>query len=332
MDHSLEYYKAIHGTLEVDSHKGVVIQEAQYNLRNELKESLYYDKAKRNGVDQSFVFTPSRYHYKCSLTAMPGEDLNIGDIIYRGDEHWLIVERTALNPIQVSGTAWMCNLLLRFQNTDGDIVERFCIYDTGTYSKSEDRQIHVVDGLHKIYIPYDEETKKLYIDKRLAINYAYDKNGNRVLSCCKISDYSPISQSYGAGAHLLILNTRTDEFIEDRDSVEEMICDYFVPEDEDSVPTALTCKIDTKRRRIAAGSNYTYKVGFYDSMGVEVTADHEAVWSIEPEVEGIAYAVTGDSIKVSVADADNLLGTTIMLSVTDVDGLSDGDTCEIEVV
>lgn len=314
------------------THRDRTINDSQRAFLDNIKNNLgFKESSTRNGNPQKFVIEATKTLYKSKVIAMPNEELLVGDIIANEGEHWLIVETKITNPIQVSGVAWLCNQLFRFQNGTSDIYEQWGVLDSGSYSKTDDEQIQEVDNRYKIYMPYDENTQRLFVDKRLATNCIYNSDNELILAIYKIISCDFVSENYGKGSHLAVFKIESGKYDSSKDNLEELICDYIAPSSSgDDSPSLLSCSIKG-RSVIWTGTSCFYSAMFYKSDGETLDDSVIASWSVSPNLEGITHEVDGNSIKITVADNDFLVGEIVTLSVKDTDNLYDVATFEVEV-
>lgn len=330
----IDYFKAIQNATGLTSSQGLVVQNNKTRLLTDLKSSINYKpSAKVNGITQPVVITTGKEPFKSTIIALPNNSLCVGDLIESDGNRWLVVSVNTTNPIQVVGAAWLCNQLLRFQNGTTTILESYGVLDNGSYSVSGDNKIQIISDKYKIYLPHTANTKKIYIDKRLATNKAYDKDGKEILVTYKVTGFDSVSESYGTGGHLLILNVIASSYDASTDSLTEMICDYVASSSSGgtSSPTLLPCSITTARPSILTGTSFKFAVTFYKADGT-VNSSAVAVWTVTPTVSGITSTPNGNSIVISVANNDSLAGQTILISVTDTGGLYNTATYTTEVV
>lgn len=290
----------------------------------------YQPDCTRNGEPQRFLITRSETLYRCEIVAFPGEELYPGDVIECFGENWICYQTSIGNPIQITGTIWLCNHLFRWQNNTSDIIERWGVLDSGVYSttKTSGYEVNTPDVQYKIYLPLDEDTKKLYVDKRIATNIRYDANMKKILEVYKLTRVDPTSQAYGKGAHLLLLNARSDDYIAGIDNINERICNYikedtFIdpPDDGD-----LTQSTIVGRSTIIIGTSRKYT----SSMD----AGAKPVWSISPDDQNIILTVNDDdnSAMISVSDNEEIIGTQITLYVHDENNLYQDAEMKVEVI
>lgn len=288
----------------------------------------YQPDCTRNGNPQRFLITRSETLYRCDIVAFPGEELYPGDVIECFGENWICYQTSIGNPIQVTGTIWLCNHLFRWQNNTSDIIERWGVLDSGVYSttKTSGYEVNTPDVQYKIYLPLDDDTKKLYVDKRIATNIRYDSNMKKILEVYKLTRVDPTSQAYGKGAHLLLLNARSDDYIAGTDNLEERICNYI----KDDVPPEIGDLKDSTiigRQTIIIGTSRKYT----SSMD----AGAKPVWSISPDNDDIILTTNEsdkNSVTISVSDSEKLIGINIMLNVHDENNIYNDAEMNVEVI
>lgn len=331
----IDYFKAIHGTLGVDSYRDADIRDAQGWMREELAQSLNYDEltATRNGVEQGFLVTTTEYGFQAQVRALPGDELYVGDVIGFRDEFWIVTDVTPVNPFYRMGIMKLCNYTLRFQNFSPTIYERYISIDGGAYATyvKGDTRIQYGNEKARLYIPYDDATKKLYIDKRISIGTLWDKYNHEILQCNKIIGIDYRTVSPGKGAHLMLLHVEQDAYSYERDNFEQDICDYIgestdvIVEGEDKK----TCVI-SGTPKIRTGFSRTLTANFYTND--ELTDGVEPVWTVGTLPNGITYTTGSNSIMFRSVDDPSLIGETIEVSVTDANGEYGSYTVTLEVM
>lgn len=302
-------------------------------LRSCVDNPGYNDAAKRNSVAQAFLFDRNDVEYKMNVVAMPGDELYVGDIIEAYGEYWICTRTRVFNEIHTTGLLWLCNHEFVFQNFSSDVIHRWGVLDSGVYSTTiaGDDVIQSADKQYKIYLPYDDATKKIYIDKRIATDVIYNSKGEEILDVYNITGVDAVSSSYGKGGHLFVLNARSGEYNHTTDNVELMLCDYIPPEDEVEEPKeAPKCQIKG-RDFIRLGSYRNYEAEFISSDGT--TADGiAAAWEVSPSYDGVTVSATeAGKLRVAVADREELIGAKLVVSVQDEAGIFAKAILEVEV-
>lgn len=226
----ISYFRAIQGATGLDNMRDVVAEETKERFKFDLLASINCEPhAKRNGVKQVLVVTETDRASIMDVHALPDEDLVVGDYIDCYGEKWIVHEVTATDILHLSGKMKQCNLLLRFQNGTSEIYERWCNLDKGVYSTSEKvtTMVALPDKQYVLWLPLDDDTKKIYQGKRLAIQKWYDKDGNQTVQAYEVTSVNSASENY-RGGRLLLLTLRSVPD-GDNDSLDEMICDYIPP-------------------------------------------------------------------------------------------------------
>lgn len=271
----------------------------------------YKEHCFRNGKPQRFVVDRSDVAYKYKFMAFPGEPLYAGDFIECDGECFVITEPPrVLNEFILSAIGWQCNQLFRWQDETASIVEQWGVLHSGVYSTTvtNDEDISVPDKQFKVYLPLNDNTKKLYVDKRLAIDTRYDSFGNTILEVYRITGMNSKARSYGKNAHLLVMELRSDTYSPDTDNLDELICDYKHVSQSASSPEAsiiqgrTTIRIGTSRR--------------YCSNAKELS------WRVTCENEGVSYVIDGNDLVISATYDTNLIGTAVLIELLDSNGAS----------
>lgn len=227
----MEYFRSIQGAYNINTYTDIKIAEAKDRLSYDMPESINccHDSL-RNGVSQKFIITTTDKVSMMDIIAFPNEELYIGDMIDALGEKWIVTEMYATDFIQAKGKMLQCNQLFKWQNFGGDVLEYWGVLDSGVYSTSEkstDMMI-ISDQQFKVYLPYNDDTKKIYEGKRFATEVIYNNNGEQELACYRVTAVDSQSESYGGGK-ILMLKLRSDTFKRGIDNIELGVCDYVDP-------------------------------------------------------------------------------------------------------
>lgn len=317
----MDYFKAIQGGVGLSHRKDVEIRFAKRRFSDEFRRSVnYFPDAKRNGQTQPFLVTGSDSLYKADVTAFPDDELYDGDIIECYGERWIVTQARATNPFYKSGIMWMCNQLFRFQLGDSRIIERWGVLDSGVYSTtlSGDYRLHVLDKQYKVYLPYDEDTKRLAVDKRFATGQGFNTKGEPILSVYTFTGVDPISKSYEANGHLLVMNARSDEYIPGIDNYDLMVCNYIEPDGSEPLYEKPISVIDGSKT-IGLGKTKEYSARFLDADGIQSEVAIP-VWTYEipQDISGLVSATVSDGkLIITAKDDTSLVGREINIELRD---------------
>ena len=327
----IDYFKAIHNAAGTQSALEGRVAEEKKRLAEDMLASINLEEnALRNGVPQRFVVAPKTEAYKYTVIAFPNEELYPGDLLEFRGRKWMVVEVPSVAVLQFTGVVWECNHLFRFQNFGSAIIERWGVLDSGNYSTDikDGIQVSTTNSQYKMYMQLDEETKKIFVDKRFATDIIYDKTGSRILDVYDVTDVDGVSNSYGGG-HLLILRAKSGAYNPEKDNLDLMLCDYIGPGDTPDTPTdpppvgLLPCSISGKST-IRCGMKRTYTAVFYLADGTTVDSSVAAVWTVTPPAgfEGaVSWQANGNFIEITIANDEAIVGQAVILSVADQDGV-----------
>ena len=321
----------------------------QDSFQDTIKQSsAYHEDALVNGEKQPIVATRTDTK-KCQVTVVPGDDLHIGDLVHVFKEDWLCVELYVDEFGMKYGELWMCNQVFRYQDHDLNIIEKPAILDDGSYSNGNDKAIKVTDNSFVCYVSLDDESKSLYVDKRLAICTIYDAQGKEILEVGKIKWIDPKSRNFGEGSHLMLFGINDDAFSPEHDSIAEMICDYQGVGDDDTLDetednTETEDLVDDQpvtkgyleiegRKTMRVGSGRTYAVmAVSTKTGETIDAPDDIVWSVSCSLPGVTIQPNGIKCEVRIAENYDLIGSSFMLSCEAASGEYSGAQMEIGVM
>lgn len=225
----LSYFRAIQNATNMATIQDVIAGEAKAQLDAEMPTSIQYQSTTmRNGTTQSFIVTRGERNDECFIIAMPDEVVNVGDIIDCYGQKWIVIEVSPVNTLQYRGKMKLCNHLFRFQNFTSTIYERWGVLDPGVYSTTTTAKelMEIPNRQYKVYLPYDDNTKLLYVDKRFATSIMYNAAGEQVLTVYRFTAFDDVCESWGSGK-LLVMYAKSDAYNAATDNIETLICDYI---------------------------------------------------------------------------------------------------------
>lgn len=294
----------------------------------------YQPDVLRNGVPQPMLLTRGGENHSYNVICLPGDDLYAGDLIDAFGEKWLVMEARADTTTHKTGRMLQCNHCFRFQNFSSDIIEIWGIIDQSGYSSTVTgtNQMQTSEEQVAIYMPYNDDTMKIFVDKRLASHIGYDQTGRMILNTYRITSCSPTSNSFNHCDHLLSLKAVRDVYSDTADNLELMICDYIAPSSvvpDEPNPVLLPCHIQGTPE-LMIGRSRTLTPLFYQADGMTPADDIVAVW-LCPEIDGVTYESTdGVLVLRAINDAD-LIGTSFEVVLSDEQGLYQSCAVVVEV-
>lgn len=212
------------------------LYQEKRNLKINAVNSLSCKDCLVNGVPQKLVIDDGTLPYYKDVKSLPDEYFDAGDYVEWADAMWLIVSCDWDKEVYTYGKMQQCNYVLKWQNTDAEIIERWSvILSASKYNNGEKYNNVIVVGSNQlmVYLPIDEETLKLRSDKRLMVDF-----NTELPKCYDITRVDTVTMGYdgtaeprydGKGCILLVL-TET-EINPDVDRIDLMLCDYVNPND-----------------------------------------------------------------------------------------------------
>lgn len=238
-----------------------------------------------------------------------------GMYIYFEDRYWLITGYPGTNGIYEKATMVLCQYKLRWQNSSGETIERWCNgtsaskYDMGENGNST---ITLSSNTFALLLPDDEQVLELD-GKRVFI----DKHKNNPTKVYKVTRSDDILYDYG-DSHGGILS-----FIADKtelnpviDNQELRICDYHspAPSPEPPAPDETTdlSAVISGGNTLRCGRAKSWTVTFWDRNGNEIVGQNFQ-WKINSDYD-IKQMVDGQRIQLKVDD-EQLIDCSFLLSV-----------------
>lgn len=298
--------RAINYARYAESHKESKINQLRADYARNMVYSLEYEPdAIINGETRRIIAAKTKGNQRYKISSHPDETFHAGDIVECYGSHWIIIEVESNKDICTTGVMLRCNHLFRFQNGTSEIIERWGVLDTGVYSttvKDTETQTEL-NKQYKIYLPLDDETRKLYIGKRLATSVMKDSSYDDVLVCWRTTEFDDSSENYGDDA-LLILKCISDQYHVGIDNIEERICDYIAPNDTPPVLSAyngtIACSGSPTVRIGGSGKTFVAECA---TLSGEVVSGNDFIWGLVDAPVGVTIEPNNNYCKVVVRDA-----------------------------
>ena len=259
--------------------------------------------------------------------------VKIGDYIHdtKDDTYWLVYTAFNVNDIEYTGKLIQCNYLLKWQLSDGKIVQRWVNivsaskYDTGENGNST---IVLSSNNFTILMGYCDEALELE-EKRVFIDIR--KVPKKVFKITRGDDVI-----YNAGNMGMLLSFIADkvELNKDKDNQELGICDYISPttptppQPSNPNETAVLNAVISGSTNLRIGVTRTYVATLSDKVGNAVQWDDTKYgWNVASDFD-VKQSVTENKISLTVDDEDSI-DSSFILSVIKMD---DGSViAEIEI-
>ena len=233
------------------------------------------------------------------------DHFDAGSILdYDGDK-WLCTSSYVFHDnLYCRGNFYRCNYKLRWQKSDGDIVERWVVtQDATAYSSGTEGNKILMYGAdqQKLWIPCDSESVIMERDKRFFID---NNTGNPTPYKLTRID-TTTHTNFGVGYCEWILEE--SQYDETRDNIAQMLCDYIDPS---SIPHT-DFKIEYYGQpQLRAGGR---------AKSFTAVIDRPVTWSIQATTvvsNAITLTSSGNTCTVKCAMDENLIGSSFKLVAT----------------
>lgn len=260
--------------------------------------------------------------YKKKIKSRHEDIIKLGDYVKWNNQIWMITLLDSDDKAWNRGYMYLCEILLRWQDDNGSIIERWGYSEDYTkYSMGEsgNSTITVGDYQYGITLPVDEYTKKLTRKNRFIVDFegnyppdTYRLTGKKGF----ISDYRYFDKG---GVFTITLsyeqfNKVTDKLVKLENNTEVWICDYnspttstLPPLESDNPSTSVTI---TGGDTLRYGRAKTWTVTFSDSEN-----QPSFTWNVISDFK-ITQNIIGNKIQLKCTD-DKAIDCTFILQVLD---------------
>lgn len=334
----ISYFQKINNTYKSSSKQETELHLLNKHVADHFADSIDYHIVKRNGdpFELLIIKDTDGNTFKKKIKAKHDTPFNLGDYIEWNNQYWLV---TLLDPDAKAyhcGYMYLCTVPLRWQNSKGEIIERYAYSEDFTkYSSgvTGNNIIAIGDNQYGLTLPIDSETKKLQRDMRFPIDFD-DSEQPDIYKLTNRKVNLNNNMYFNRGGTMILTtsfdsyNKNTDKLVEFNDK-EVWICDYHSP----TVPTPPPSETDetavlsasiSGKTELKLGIPRTYIATFADENGIEVT-DVAFDWNVISDFD-VEQSVNGNKIELYVNNG-SLIGESFLLQVL----ISNSVVSEIEI-
>lgn len=322
----INYFMKIQNAYGTKSKREMELAKVNREMSKHFKDTYDTETVLINGVSRDLMIIKDTdgNTFKKKIKSRHGEKFNLGDYVIWNNQYWLI---TLLDPDEKTwnrGYMYLCTVPLRWQNTDGQIIERwgysedFTKYSSGVIGNST---LQVGDNQYGLTLPIDSETKKLKRDLRFAIDLDdVEEPDIYKLSNRKVNLNNNMYFNRGSTMILTLsydaFNRTKDKHVLREDGSQVWICDYHspAPSPEPPAPDETTdlSAVISGGNTLRCGRAKTWTVTFWDRNGIEITGQNFQ-WRVDSKYT-IKQVVDGQRIQLRVDD-EQFIGCSFLLSV-----------------
>lgn len=321
----LSYFRKVNNTFASQSKQETDLFLLNRQVEECFADTIDYHQVKRNGEDYELIIikdTDGNTNKK-KIKCRPSQPFNLGDYIEWNNQIWLITLLDPDNKTYRSGYMYLCTILVRCQNTIGNLIERWAYAEDYTkYSTGQtgNDKVTIGDYQYGLTVPSDTETRTWKRGLRTVIDY----EGNYPPDVYELTNrkaYLNDNSYFDRGGVITFtfsydfFNEQSDKLITLEDGSQAWICDYHSPTTEPAPPdeTANLSVSISGGDTLMCGFPNTWTVSFKDKEGLDV-ADNAFEWNIVSNFK-IAQTIDGNKIRLNVSD-DSLIGESFLLQIS----------------
>lgn len=327
---NISYFQKINNTYKSKSRQETDLYLLNRHVDECFADTVDYHVVKRNGepFELLIIKDTDNNTFKKKIKSRPSDKFNLGDYIEWNNQIWLVTLVDTDDKTYHSGYMYLCTVPLRWQNSEGKIIERYVYAEDFTkYSNgvTGNNTITIGDNQYGLTLPVDDETKKLKRDMRFPMDFddseqpdIYKLTNRKV----KLSD----NQYFGRGGTMIVtmsfdaFNPSDDKKVTLEDGQEVWICNYNnshtplppTPPEPDET-TDLRCVI-SGNTNLKNGYRRSYTATFTDKDGNSVdwkNVDYK--WKVVSDFD-IKQTINDNKIAVSFND-ENLIGGSFFVQI-----------------
>lgn len=248
------------------------------------------------------------------IMLFPIGTVKAGMYVFFDNNYWLITGYPGSNKSYEKVTAKICQYQIKWQNSDGTIVERWAnLQSSSKYDDGlrESNTITLTSDSIMILLPNDAETltldgKRIFIDKKTPPNKVY-----------MVSRADSVLYDYRDHGGMFCFITEKTELNESTDRPDLGICNYIsptTPPEEDDKTTILSGTIAgtiSGNKSLKVGFARTYTANLVDENGNTVEWSNEFSWNVVSDIE-VSLTENGNQIELLVEDEDLIDGTFVL--------------------
>lgn len=331
---NLDYFRMINNTYKSKSKQETDLYLLNRHVDECFADTIDYHVVKRNGepFELLIIKDTDGNTFKKKIKSKNSDPFNLGDYIEWNNQIWLVTLLDTDDKTYHSGYMYLCTVPLRWQNSDGKIIERFAYsedftkYSNGTIGNNT---ITIGDNQYGLTFPIDSETKKLTRDMRFPIDFEdAEKPDIYKLTNRKVNLNN--NEYFGRGG-TMILTMSYDAFNADEDKrvvmdngKEVWICNYIPittptppqPSTPDETTDLWNMKIDCPNLEIKPTSYpKTLTAILYDINSGETIPNIVYEWNIQSEIsEFLSYTINENILKLSLSKEYSDFGDEIFVT------------------
>ena len=338
---NLDYFRMINNTYKSQSKQETDLYLLNRHVDECFADTIDYHVVKRNGepFELLIIKDTDGNTFKKKIKSKNSAPFNLGDYIEWNNQIWLVTLLDTDDKTYHSGYMYLCTVPLRWQNSEGKIIERYVYSEDFTkYSSgiTGNNTITIGDNQYGLTLPIDSETRKLARDMRFPIDFEdAEKPDIYKLTNRKVNLNN--NEYFGRGGTMILtmsydaFNAEEDKRVVMDNGKEVWVCNYTevstpTPPSEPTIPDEtedLSAKITFKgAQELKIGGNYKTLTGSFVDKDGNTTSDI-GVWDVitidelKPYVD---YTITDNILKIKILENDFADSGKVRITFSNSDG------------
>ena len=331
----ISYFQKINNTYNAKSKQEVDLYLLNQHVDNHFADTIDYHVVKRNGepFELLIIKDTDGNTFKKKIKSKNSTPFNLGDYIEWNNQIWLVTLLDSDDKTYHSGYMYLCTVPLRWQNSEGKIIERYAYsedftkYSSGTIGNNT---ITIGDNQYGLTLPIDSETRKLARDMRFPIDFEdAEKPDIYKLTNRKVNLNN--NEYFGRGGTMVLtmsydaFNAEEDKRVVMDNGKEVWVCNY-TEVSPPTPPSEPTTPDETEDLSATISGNTNLKVGFSrtytatlsDNDGNAVQWDDTKYgWNVVSDFD-VDMTTNVNKISLTVEDVD-FIGSSFLLQVIKLD-------------
>lgn len=326
----INYYMKIQNAYGTKNRREKELNKVNHEMSMHFGDTFDTEEVLLNGIPTQLMIIKDTDNntFKKKIKSKHGEKFNLGDYVDWNGQKWLITLVDVDEKTWNRGYMYLCTIPLRWQNSEGKIIERYVYAEDYTkYSNgvTGNSTITIGDNQYGLTLPIDGETKRLKRDMRFPIDFD-DSEQPDIYKLTNRKTKLNDNQYFGRGGTMIVtmsfdaFNTNDDKKVTMEDGREVWICNYnnsYTPlpptppvhDETTDLSAVISGNVNLKN-----GYARTYTAEIYNKNGDIIEWDNSHYsWNVISDFP-VEQTITENKIKLKVKD-ESLIGSSFLLQL-----------------
>ena len=310
------YFQKINNTYESKSRQETDLYLLNRHVDDCFSDTIDYHVVERNGEPFELLIMKDTdgNTFKKKIKSKNSDPFNLGDYIKWQNQIWLVTLVDPNDKTYHSGYMYLCTCPLRWQNSKGEIIERWAYSEDFTKYSSGitfNNTVQNADNQYGLTLPSDSETRLLRRDMRFVIDFddvekpdVYELTNRKVM--LNNNEYFDRGGTIIFTMSIGEFNSDTDKRVDVGDGKYVWICNYHdnysstIPSHNDKLSNLSAVISGIPELKVGYEKSYTVTIRNKEGIAVPVkSVDFQ--WNVKSDFD-VQSNVNGDRITLMVDD------------------------------